>query len=245
MNLIINSLCKVYGKKNALNDFTYESINNNCIGIIGRNGAGKTTLLKILVGLITSSNGSIEVEFNGLKYNTFNPALAYFIPENPVLLNSFKVYEYFDFITALNANIGIETCFDKREKLLTELEISGEKKIRILNLSKGMKRKVELVAALSSKIPVIIADEICSGLDVPSKNHIVSTIKNSINEGRKFIVSSHDVAFIENVADETILIDHGKCVDVIKKNNQNFNDYYNRISSIFDNNWKTSTGDKD
>jgi ABC-type multidrug transport system ATPase subunit len=234
INMNVVNVSKYYGKKKALDDFSYHIAAGNCLGIVGRNGAGKTTLMKILVGLMEKSSGEIAVGYDGRRNECFDPKTAYFIPETPVLPWQFRIFEFLGFVASLNASLGVETNRELREQLLVDFHLSGELRLKISELSKGMKRKVELIAALSSAVPVIVADEIDSGLDVPTKRQIESIISNFIATGRKnFIVSSHDVSFIGNVSEEVIVVDQGQCLGAVRKNGLRFEEFNDKICSLF------------
>ncbi len=214
VQISISNLAKAYGGHSVLHDLNLETgADWRCLGIVGRNGAGKTTLLRILMGLLEKSAGSLRIQFGGSTHSTFNPKQALFLAEHPCLPESFTGHQYGAFMADLNRLLGIETDFALRQRLSDSLRLDEHLAKPVLNMSKGTRRKLELVSALSSQIPVIVIDELSDGLDIPSMEEASTLIRSSSINGKRFIITSHDLSFLCGIADQIAVIDGGRCAD--------------------------------
>jgi ABC-2 type transport system ATP-binding protein len=217
VQITITDLVKRYGKSSALKGLSLSSGSAwKVMGIVGRNGAGKTTLLRSLVGLLQYDSGSIEVvqSHHQAPERTLGPRAAVFVAEDQTLLKYLSCREYLNVFEALNGLIHVGVQHDLRQWLLEEMCLTAHLSKAVGRLSKGMRRKLELVAALSSDVPIVVADEIVEGLDVPSMYTVAVVLKKLTNEqGKQYIISSHDISFISDTCDVIAVIDGGLCVD--------------------------------
>lgn len=210
----INGLTKRFGSQVALSDFTLDTGTNwGCLGLVGRNGAGKTTLLRILAGLLEPSVGELSLSLGSRQASCFDPSQALFLAEYPCLPEAFNGHHYLTLMAQLNQLVHIQTDRVLRDGLVQDLALAEQLDKPIHTLSKGTRRKLELASALSCQIPLVIVDELNDGLDIPSMAHIAKLIRQSCARGQRFIISSHDLAFICTIADQLIVVDHGRCID--------------------------------
>ncbi len=233
MKLIVNNLLKTYdnGRK-VINDINLELESSNKIyGLLGPNGAGKTTLIKIICGLVKPSHGEIIfyddarlMNFKNIKSKisvvlegTRNLYWRLTIKENIKYFLTLKGKDYKKNISNINYYLDL---FNLKNYFNTEVR----------KLSRGMMQKVAITIALCSEPEIVILDEPTLGLDIQSVyelRKILQKLKKKYNG--IFILSSHDMNFIENCVDNVILIKNGQVVynDVLK-NIKNFMDesYY-------------------
>jgi len=216
MNIQIRTinLEKRFGSLRAIHNLNINTgLEWECLGILGKNGAGKTTLLRILVGLLQSSEGCVEIKINGRTWSHVGPRIATYIAEQSNLINSITGRQYLQLYDAMNRLVGIERQGDLYNELIERFSLNGELTKLVAQMSKGTKRKLEVVAAVSSQVDLVITDELTEGLDIPSRIVLEMAIKNMAKSGKRFIVSSHDLSFVTSVCDSIIIIDNGKCVD--------------------------------
>lgn len=200
----VNNLTKTFSDF-KLDNITLEMKKGSIIGLIGENGAGKTTLIKLLLGLIKKDKGDVLI-FNQKLNNKVKEDIGVvlddsFFPEvikvkdiNYIMKNIYKSWDEQLFFKYLQA-------FSLNENML------------IKNLSKGMKKKLEIITALSHHPRLLILDEPTSGLDPIVRKEILDIFLDFIENGENSILfSSHITSDIESIADYIVFIDNGKLV---------------------------------
>jgi len=213
----IRDLIKRYGKIDALKGFTFETSGDwGCLGVLGRNGAGKTTLLRALVGMLPFDSGILEVEVDGKKWSHADPRTTVFIAERQTLAESLTGWQHLRVYEGLNALIDVAVDADLRMKLIEGFGLEEHLDKPVSKMSKGTRRKVELVAAVSSEVPLVVADELAEGVDVPSMYAFEKVIREGVAGGKHFIVSSHNVGFLSEACDVLAVVDEGRCVDTFR-----------------------------
>lgn len=206
-------LRKRFGPVRAVEDLSLETPpGSRCVGVLGRNGAGKTTLLRMLVGLLEPDAGQIEVGARGARWPYAGPKVATYIAEQSSLLTTITGRQHLRLYEDLNRLAGISVDTALRDKLIDRLELGPHLDKLIWRMSKGNRRKVEVVAAIASDVPLVFADELTEGLDIPSRIALESTIRELAGI-RHFVLSSHDLSFISSTVDFVFIVDHGRCVD--------------------------------
>lgn len=210
-------LVKRYGRVEVLHELNLETRGDwGCLGVLGRNGAGKTTLLRILVGLLPFEGGTLEVQLEGRTLSHADPAAAVFIAEQQTLVESLTGWQHLRTVEGMNAVAGVGVDAALRVKLIEEFGLEEFLGKPIAKMSKGTRRKLELVAALCCNVPIVVADELAEGVDVPSMYTFVKVIKEAVKNGKRFVVSSHNVGFLSDACDVLAVIDRGRCVDMFQ-----------------------------
>ena len=116
---------------------------NKIIGLLGKNGSGKSTLFKLVNDLLTASSGEILVDNKAVSVET--KKIVSYLPERPYLNPHMKVSEAIKIFETFYDDFSTE----KAEKLLIDLDL--DKNMRLSQMSKGMKEKVQLVLVMSRK----------------------------------------------------------------------------------------------
>lgn len=202
----IKNLSKKYKSGFELNDINIEIPSGFIIGLIGENGAGKTTIIKSLLGILKIDKGNIKI-FNK-DYNDEN------IKEDIgiVLDNSF----FPELLTASDIGLSMKNIYNNFDielynKYLVDFNISKNSQIK--TFSKGMRKKLEIITALSHKPKLLILDEPTSGLDPIVRNEILDLFLNFISdENHSILLSTHITTDLEKIADKVIFLDKGKIV---------------------------------
>lgn len=208
MCIVINNLCKIYGKKVALDGVSLQ-INNGMFGLLGPNGAGKTTLMRILTTLIPPTKGSVEV--NGIPIGNRENIrkITGYLPQDFSVYPNFSVYEALDYLAVLS---GIND--GKRRKtiideLLERVNLKRFRKVKVKALSGGMKRRLGIAQALLADPKVLIVDEPTAGLD-PEERIRFRNMLGSLAAERIVILSTHIVEDIESTCEHIAILDNGK-----------------------------------
>lgn len=203
MNLLeCKHLSKYYGQFRALDNINLQINSGKIIGLLGPNGSGKTTLIKIVNGLLQPSNG--EVLINGEKPGIESKKTISYLPERSYINNNMKVREALNYFRDFYDDFD----YEKAEKLIVSFNIPFDKKM--IELSKGMREKVQLTLVISRNADLYIFDEPIAGVDPASRDLIMRTIVQYLKPGSTCIISTHLIADVERVLDEVIMLRDGQ-----------------------------------
>ena len=197
-------LTKSYGSNLALDhvDLTVEQ--GRIVGLLGPNGSGKTTLLKLANGLLQPGSGTITIA--GKTPGVETKKIVSYLPERTYLSNWMNVVQLLDLFCDFYEDFDR----DRAEHMLTALEISP--KLRIKQMSKGTREKVQLILVMSRKADLYLLDEPIGGVDPATRDYILHTILNNYKRTATIVISTHLIADVENILDDVIFIDKGKIV---------------------------------
>lgn len=204
----IHNLKKTFGNFQALKGINIEVPEGTCYGLLGPNGAGKSTTIKLVLGLLTPTEG--EVKVFGYKAGSFNARRKIgYLPERMGYHGEVKVIDFLRYIGILS-NMPSAKVNGKAEELLDWIGLRGWEEAPIGTLSAGMKQRLGLAQAVMGDPRLVILDEPTSNLDPVGRNEILARIKDIIKEGRTVLVSSHVLPEIEIVSDYVGIINHGE-----------------------------------
>ncbi len=203
------------------------------VGVIGENGAGKTTLIKSLLGIVKADKGRVKVF--GKDYEKYEQEIK---EDIGVVLDDMFFPEVLNANDINSAMKDIYRNWDSNLffQYLKEFDLPAKKSIK--KLSKGMRKKLEIITALSHKPKLLVLDEPTSGLDPVVRNEILDLFLKFIrDEDHTVFLSTHITTDLERVADEIIFIDQGKKILDDAKDNiiDNYailkcdEDYFDRI----------------
>ncbi|KXT73048.1 ABC transporter, ATP-binding protein [Streptococcus sp. DD10] len=167
---------------------------SNMTIISGANGSGKSTLLKVVLGILQPSSGVVTSD--GCVSYVPDSSERYFIGLSPNLLFEFLQKQFF-----IETNLFKERLSDLREQFYLNEKLMTQ---TIQSLSLGEKKKVMLIAAFLLDSDIYVMDEPLSGLDKESVQNLVQLMNQKLQEGKKFIVVSHERQDILPVASQTI-----------------------------------------
>jgi sodium transport system ATP-binding protein len=196
----------------AVNNVSFTCKPGRVFSLLGPNGAGKTTLLRMIATILTPTSGNIFVEDADIMNS---PKLVR--RKIGFLTGSTNLYERLtpEEIVKYYADLhGLEKVkFNKRKNMLFEqLNINEFSSKRIGQLSTGMKQKVSIARSIIHDPSVVVFDEPTSGLDVITAHNIIELIKQSKEEGKTIIFSSHIMSEVDLLCDDLAIIDKGKLV---------------------------------
>lgn len=195
---------KSFGKKQVLKDVNLTIESGKIIGLLGKNGMGKSTLIKLMNDLLTPSSG--KVLFNGKEIGVESKKSIAFLPERTYLDKGMRVSQVLEFFKGFYEDFDVE----KARELLKRLDLDESQ--RLVNMSKGMQEKVQLVLVMSRKADLYILDEPLGGVDPATRDYILDTILSNFNEGASVIIATHLIADIERILDEVIFINKGEII---------------------------------
>lgn len=229
----MNNVIEIKDLSKKYKNFELGRINLNIksgyiIGLIGENGVGKTTLIKSILNIINTTSGSIKIFNKDLKKyeSVIKEDIGVVLDESffPELLTS-------DDINNIMKDIYKTWDQDLFYKYLDTFKLPSNKKIK--ELSKGMKKKLEIIVAISHKPKLLILDEPTSGLDPVVRSEILDLFLDFIkDEEHTILLSTHITSDLEHIADEIIFIKEGKIV--INENKDDLLDNYGILKCDID-----------
>ena len=179
--------------------------NGKIYGLLGLNGAGKSTLLYLMSGLLFADSG--KVEFNGMDMRKRLPdALAdlFLVPEE-FEMPDLTLEKYVKLYSPFYPKFSSETL----SKCLKGFGM--DENLSLKHLSMGQKKKAFMCFALAANTSLLIMDEPTNGLDIPSKSQFRKVVSSCMNDDRTIIISTHQVADVQNLIDHITIINN-KCV---------------------------------
>lgn len=198
-------------KKNVLENISFSIEPEEAIGIIGANGVGKSTLLRLMVGLLLDPEGEILID--GMKVKKENLAqirriAGYVFQDSDSQLFMNTVY---DDVSFAPRNYGLaETEVEERTlDALRKTQIEDLRDRRIYRLSGGQKKLVSIATVLTVGAEILLMDEPSAALDPKNRRQLINTL-NSLHNTK--IIASHDLDFIYDTCERTILLADGKIV---------------------------------
>jgi ABC-2 type transport system ATP-binding protein len=197
----------------AVNDISFTVEEGDIIGILGPNGAGKSTTIKMLTGTLYPSSGSIRV----MEYNPTKNRKAYVRQIGAVFGQKSQLIWDIPPVDSFRMNKAIYGIPDKdytqRLEVMSKLfgvEDFITRPTRVLSL--GERMKCEFIMAMLHQPKVVFLDEPTIGLDVIAKQKIREFIKEMNGRGTTFILTTHDLEDVEQLAKNVIIINHGEKV---------------------------------
>ena len=190
----IQDLNKKYGKKQVLKDVNLTLHGGQIVGLLGPNGSGKTTLIKVLNGLLKEYDGDVQIDQQAIGIHS--KKIISYLPDEPYFENWMTTSD------ALNLFVDMYDDFDLNKALSLMERMDIEKKVKIKELSKGMKEKFQLILVMSRKAKIYILDEPLGGIDPAARELILDTILNNYAEDALVLLSTHLIADIEKIFDE-------------------------------------------
>lgn len=204
---------KYYKDTRAVDGISFCVNKGEVLGLIGANGAGKTTTLSMIATLSKPDSGSIYYEGQDILRNpqVLRNNLGY-VPQEIALYPSLSGYDNLRFWGKANHIYGkrLKQRISEVCRIINLEENTLKKKVS--SYSGGMKRRLNIGAALLHEPMLIIMDEPTVGLDALSRNHILSTVMELKKRGAAIIYSGHYMEELEKICDKICIIDKGKCI---------------------------------
>jgi ABC-2 type transport system ATP-binding protein len=205
--IAISGLVKAYGKQNAVDNLTANIAQGRITGFLGPNGAGKSTTLRCLVGLSNPTSGSALI-FNKQYRDLDNP-----LTKVGTVLDSRGFHPALTGRQNLRVVAAAAGIADSRvDEVLEMVELTDAAKKRMKNYSLGMKQRLALAGAILGDPEILILDEPANGLDPAGIAWLRKFLRKLAEGGRTILVSSHQLAEMQNTVDDVLIINKGKLI---------------------------------
>ena len=205
MEIKLEHVSKKYGRHTAVNDVSITLSSGRIYGLIGPNGSGKSTTLKMMAGLLFPTSGFVKVDEEQVTREMVRQTA--YLTELDMFYPHFTVKDMVNFYQSQFPDFQTEQAY----KLLNEMQLNPEKKIK--KLSKGNRGRLKIVLALARRADVILLDEPFSGLDPMVRDSIVNSLVSDIDfEQQIVVIATHEIDEIETLLDEVIILANGEKV---------------------------------
>ena len=207
-NLIeIKNVSKTYGNYKALDNISINVPRQSIYGLLGPNGAGKTTLIRMLNQITAPDEGSII--FNGETLNRSHITQIGYLPEERGLYKSMKVGEQAIYLAQLKG-VSQKDAERRLKSWFNKFGILNWWDRKVEELSKGMQQKIQFIVTVIHNPQLLIFDEPFSGFDPINVNLLKKEILELRDKGATIIFSTHNMASVEELCDNIMLINKGK-----------------------------------
>ncbi len=208
--LDVRGITKSYGERRAVDGVSFQVQRGQTLGLIGPNGAGKSTIVGMLCGLLTPDAGSVHLDGKALAQagHAGKHTIGY-VPQDLALYEDLSARENLRLFAALYGISG-RAMQARCDTVLAQVDLQDRAGDKPSSFSGGMKRRLNIAAALMHDPQLLILDEPTVGVDPQSRNAIFDTLEALKAQGRSLIYTSHYMEEVERLADHIVIIDHGK-----------------------------------
>ena len=206
----IKGITKRFGTQTVLNNVSFNIQSGECFGLIGPNGAGKTTLIDIITGLQKADAGDVVIDGLSIRKNPIQiRTMLGIVPQDIALieeLNAIDNLEYFGGMYGLSSKLLKE----RMDEVLQSVGLMEKKKDKVKSYSGGMKRRLNIAAALLHRPKFLILDEPTVGVDPQSRQHIFDFLSKLNEEGTTILYISHYMEEVEALCNRLMVLDLGQ-----------------------------------
>jgi ABC-2 type transport system ATP-binding protein len=207
--LDVAGISKSFGKVHAVTDLSFTAQPGAVFGLLGPNGAGKTTTIRMVLDILQPDSG--EVRWSGKKVDADIRHTFGYLPEERGLYPKMKVNEQLMFLARIH---GMPAADAKQRiaQLAEEFNLTENLKKNPLELSKGNQQKVQFIAAVVHRPPLLVLDEPFAGFDPINVEILKDAIRDLVKAGTAVLLSSHRMEQVEELTSDICIIDRSHAV---------------------------------
>jgi ABC-2 type transport system ATP-binding protein len=210
--LSVRNLKKKFGDFEAVKCISFSVEKGLSFGLLGPNGAGKSTVINMVTGLFAPTSGEIRLkDIDVIKNRKKAQQFIGVVPQDIALYQEMSAKENLKFWGRMYG-LGGKELERKVAEVLELIGLSERAKDKVNTFSGGMKRRVNIGAAILHSPELLIMDEPTVGIDPQSRNHILETIKQLNGNGITVIYTSHYMEEVEYLCKRIGIIDHGELI---------------------------------
>jgi ABC-2 type transport system ATP-binding protein len=206
----IQDLVKTYDGSPAVNGLSLSAERGEIVGLVVPNGAGKTTTLRCLAGILPPTSGRIAIAGHDLAVEPVEARrhLA-FVPDEPRLFDSLTVADHLKVVARI---YGVTDGAERGRELLAQLDLADREDFFPSELSRGMKQKLMIAAALLHRPSALVLDEPLTGLDPGAIRRMKQTLRDQAAAGTAVLVSSHLLGLVQEICGRVVIVQRGRKV---------------------------------
>ncbi|MFY4775665.1 ABC transporter ATP-binding protein [Metabacillus sp. RGM 3146] len=210
--LTVQDIKKSFNKKEVVKGVSFSVEKGESFGLLGPNGAGKSTTISMICGLLAYDSGDILVGGTSVKKNPSEIKKKIgIVPQEIALYPTMSARENLIFWGKMYGLSGSKAK-KRAEEVLDYVGLKDRAKEKIETFSGGMKRRINIGAALMHEPELLIMDEPTVGIDPQSRNHILETVKELNQKGMTVIYTSHYMEEVEYLCERIGIVDQGKVI---------------------------------
>jgi ABC-2 type transport system ATP-binding protein len=205
-------LRKQFGSLTAVDGVSFQVEEGQMLGLLGPNGAGKTTTVSMITGLLSPDSGQVLVGGAPLRGDA-DPAKRNIgvVPQELALYEELSALENLELFGSLYGLTG-RALAEAIQRTLDLVQLADRRKDRVITYSGGMKRRLNLAAALLHDPRILLLDEPTVGVDPQSRNAIFDNLEALKGQGKAIVYTTHYMEEVERMCDRVVIIDHGKVI---------------------------------
>ncbi len=205
--LQVRNLTRRFGEKTAVDDVTFDIPSGQMTGFVGANGAGKTTTMRMIMGVLSASEG--EVLLDGEPLTAARRAQFGYMPEERGLYPKQPIIEQLVYLGQLH-RMGQSAARREAMELLERFNLADRSKDKLESLSLGNQQRVQIAASLLHRPTALILDEPFSGLDPAAVDSMVELLRERTAAGVPVLFSSHQLDLVDRLCDNLVVLQTGR-----------------------------------
>lgn len=207
--ITVQNLSFRYGKKQILNNITFEIAAGEIFGLLGPSGAGKTTLIKLLTGQLGQEDGSAKLFGKDTrKLSTVEHRQIGIMMDDLGLYERLSAYDNLSFYADI-----YRVPHQKITDILKSIGLYEARNTAVSKLSKGMKNRLSLARALMNDAKILFLDEPTSGLDPVTSKEIHDILTRQKKKGMAIFLTTHNMSEAESLCDHVTLLNEGRIIE--------------------------------
>lgn len=218
MKLRLEQVSKSFNGHRVLDNVSLSLEKVHTLVLIGPSGGGKSTLLRIIAGLEAPTAGRVEINGDAVIYNELN-----LLKHRRTIGTVFQAFNLFPHLTA-ERNITLplemvhgrtpEEATETARELLARFRLADHAHKKPAELSGGQRQRIAIARAIAIKPKLLLFDEPTSALDPEMTAEVLDLIFELREEGRDFLLVTHEMGFARRVADQVALLAEGRIVEI-------------------------------
>jgi len=209
---MVKDLTKKFKNIEAVKNVTFSVEKGEAYGLLGPNGAGKTTTIQMITGLFPPSSGQISIGgIDMIQTPKKAQDLIGIVPQEIALYQNMSARENLKFWGRMYGLSG-QLLKNRVDEALELIGLTARAKDKVVTFSGGMKRRVNIAAAILHRPDLLIMDEPTVGIDPQSRTHILDTVRRLNVEGMTVIYTSHYMEEVEYLCERIGIMDHGQFI---------------------------------
>jgi daunorubicin resistance ABC transporter ATP-binding subunit len=210
--ILVEGLVKQFGEVHALDGVDFDVPVGTVFGLLGPNGAGKTTAVRILATILQPDGGRAEIlghdvvaDPDGVRYRI--GLAGQYAAVDPNLTGRENLR-----LTGRLAQLPGSVAAERADELLARFQLTDAADRPVRTYSGGMRRRLDVGAALVQRPPVVFLDEPTTGLDLPSRNELWAMIRELVADGTTVLLTTQYLEEADRLADRVAVVDGGKVI---------------------------------
>lgn len=205
--LQLDGITKSFGDRLAVDDVSFTVGGGRLTGFVGGNGAGKTTTMRIILGVLGSDAGTVNL--NGAPLDAAGRRRFGYMPEERGLYPKMRVHEQLVYLARLRG-VRAADAAARADELIDRLELTERRNDPVEKLSLGNQQRAQIAAALVHDPEVLVLDEPFSGLDPMAVETVLGVLSEFAARGVPVLFSSHQLDVVERLCDDIVVIGGGR-----------------------------------